>query len=66
MKNFRVLLDKLAQRPPRLDARVRVFKLEANPDRLENLPAPERLTATNSQAAQPGHPALERKRRPSS
>ena len=31
MNHFLAMLDKLAQRPPLTDARVRVFKLEANP-----------------------------------
>lgn len=65
MNNFLAMLDKLAQRPARMDARVRVFKLEVNPEPLDNLPAPERLGAGNPQAARPGHPALDRPRRPS-
>lgn len=66
MNHFLAMLDKLAQRPPLTDARVRVFKLEANPKPPENLPAPVRLPLKESQAAQPGRPTVERKRRPQS
>lgn len=64
MNHFLSMLDKLARRPGLTDARVRVFKLEANPEPLENLPAPERLRAANPPATQPGQPASGRKRRP--
>lgn len=64
MNNFLVLLDKLAQRPALTDARVRVFKLEANPEPPENLAPPERLPLESSQSPQPGRPAFGRKRRP--
>ncbi|MBX3169299.1 MAG: hypothetical protein KF760_17980 [Candidatus Eremiobacteraeota bacterium] len=66
MNHFLVMLDKFAQRPSLIDARLRVFKLEANPDALENLPAPERLPAAQLPLPQPGQPAFGRQRRPSS
>ncbi|MBN9420432.1 MAG: hypothetical protein J0I12_33595 [Candidatus Eremiobacteraeota bacterium] len=65
MNNFLAMLDKLVQRPAANCARVRVFKLEANPDSPENSPAPERLPAASSQPPQPGRP-VGRKRRPQS
>jgi len=64
MNNFLDLLDKLAQKAPLADASVRVFKLEANPDQPENLPAPERLEANSPHDAGPGQSAFGRKRRP--
>ena len=63
MNNFLAMLDKLAQRPSLTDARVRVFKLETNPEAPANLPAPERLPLEQTQAAGPGQSAVRRKRR---
>ncbi len=64
MNNFLAMLDKLAQRPGLTDARVRVFKLEANPESPENLVAPERLPSESGHSTRPGRPAIGRKRRP--
>ncbi len=64
MKNFLAMLDKLAQRPALTDARLRVFKLEANPEPPQNLARPQRLPLESSPSVQPGRPAFGRKRRP--
>lgn len=65
MNNFLAMLDKLAQRSSATNARLRIFKLESNPDSPENSPAPERLPSTCSQPPQAGR-AVSRKRRPRS
>ena len=64
MNNFLALLDKLAQKAPLADASLRIFKLEANPDPPENIPAPERLEAHSPHGASPGQSAFGRQRRP--
>ena len=64
MNHFLVLLDKLARKAPLADASLRIFKLEANPNQPENLPAPERLQANSPHSASPGESALGRQRRP--
>ena len=63
MNNFLAMLDKLAQRPAVTSARVRVFKLEANPGSPENSPAPERLPIASPPPPLAGRP-VGRKRRP--
>lgn len=64
MNHFLAMLDRLVQRPTAMDARIRVFKLEANPDSPENAAAPERLPLQASQPPRAGK-SLGRNRRSS-
>ena len=64
MNNFLAMLDKLTQKPALPDAKVRVFKLEANSVEGEPLPAPARLSLDGQDQPRGGQSTLGRKRRP--